>query len=75
MPLINRNSLLKKFESGALLFQPDIRKIIEEEPEAVIKCKDCRFYDSSNSLCENGIEGSNFCNENDFCSFADSRWI
>ena len=32
MSVINRESLLSKFESGALLFQPDVRKIIESEP-------------------------------------------
>lgn len=32
MSLINREDLLRYFESGALLFQPDVRKIIESMP-------------------------------------------
>ena len=42
--LINKEDLLKKFDTGALLFESDIRKIIEEEPEAVVRCKDCVNY-------------------------------
>lgn len=32
MSLINSEDLLRYFESGALLFQPDVRKIIESMP-------------------------------------------
>ena len=42
--LIDSDSLLKKFESGALLFQPDVRKVIESEPESVVRCGDCKYY-------------------------------
>lgn len=62
--LIEKESLLKKFESGALLFQPDIRRIIEEEPEAVVRCKDCMY---NPQICFIGcpvdvpVEGDFFC--------------
>ena len=45
MALISKEDLLKKFESGGLLFQPEVRKLIEEEPEAVVRCKDCEYAD------------------------------
>ena len=50
--LIDSDSLLTKFESGALLFQPDVRKIIEAEATVdavpVVRCKDCERYVSGN---------------------------
>lgn len=48
--LISKESLLKKFESGALLFEPAVRKIIKDEPEAIVRCKDCRW---GREVCEN----------------------
>lgn len=52
MTLIDRDELLKKFLSGALLFQPDVRKIIEDEPEAIVHCKDCRRWLARESECQ-----------------------
>ena len=75
--LINKESMLKKFESGALLFQPDVRKVIESEPEAVVRCKDCRY--SNTSLVSDRIVCVYFddaiygMKENDFCSRAERR--
>lgn len=74
MTLISKESLLKKFESGALLFRPDIRRIIEEEPEAVVRCKDCINFtqgkDEWGSCFENPIK---MWRETDFCSWAERR--
>lgn len=33
MALISKEDLLKKFESGGLLFPSEVRKLIKEEPE------------------------------------------
>lgn len=55
MVLISKEDLLKKFDSGALLFQPDIRKIIQEEPEVdavpVVRCKECMWWDDNYREC------------------------
>ena len=75
--LINRESLLKKFESGALLFQPDVRKVIESEPEAIIRCKDCNYkvlttdgeYNPDDIVCSLW-ESDGFCAD-DYCSRAE----
>ena len=69
--LINSDSLLKKFESGALLFQPDIRRIIEEEPEAVIRCGKCKYYKRDIDMCVEPFSTvNNIVYEDDFCK----RW-
>lgn len=52
MPLISREELLEQFTSGALLFQHDIRKIIEQQPEAVVRCKDCKWWNDYYRECE-----------------------
>lgn len=55
MGLISKEDLLKKFDSGALLFQPDVRKIIEEEPEVHPEdyewCTGCKEYDHERGCC------------------------
>ena len=45
--LIEKEALLKKIETGALLFQPEVREIIEEQPEALVRCKDCKWFEPS----------------------------
>lgn len=74
MKLISTESLLKKFDTGALLFESDIRKIIEEEPEAVVRCKDCinftRGKDEWGSCFENPMK---MWRETDFCSWAERK--
>lgn len=45
MTLIDRDKLLEKFQSGALLFQPDVRKIIENEPEVIVRCTFGKFLE------------------------------
>ena len=67
---------MKKFKSGALLFQPDVRKIIEEEPEVVIRCKDCGHYKHYECLFGECFECEVFeypTKETDFCSRAERR--
>ena len=66
MKLISTESLLEKFDTGALLFESDIRKIIEEEPEAVVRCKDCKHFNGIDYCFEgergyNSIDGECFC--------------
>lgn len=67
--LISKESLLKKFESGALLFEPAVRKIIEDEPEAMVRCRDCRWklgtYCSRFEYCP--------MTDEDFCSRGERR--
>jgi len=47
MALISKEDLLTKFETGALLFQPEVKRIIKIQPEVdavpVVRCKDCRW--------------------------------
>lgn len=28
-----------------------------EEPQELIRCKDCRFYDPDTQICDNGLDG------------------
>lgn len=48
MALISKEDLLTKFETGALLFQPEVKRIIKIQPEVdaveVVRCKDCKWY-------------------------------
>ena len=50
MGLIKSEDLLKQFESGGLFFQDAIRKKIQSMPEGIVRCKDCKWYDPSESL-------------------------
>ena len=47
MALISKEDLLTKFETGALLFQPEVKRIIKIQPEVdavpVVRCKDCKW--------------------------------
>lgn len=49
MALISKEDLLTKFETGALLFQPEVKRIIKIQPEVdaepVVRCKDCKYAD------------------------------
>lgn len=51
MALISKEDLLTKFETGALLFQPEVKRIIKIQPEVdavpVVRCKDCKWFDPS----------------------------
>lgn len=48
MALISKEDLLTKFETGALLFQPEVKRIIKIQPEVdaveVVRCKDCKHF-------------------------------
>ena len=71
MGLISKEDLLKKFESGALLFQPDIRKMIEEEPEVdaepVVRCEFC--VKKGNALaCPYSVSTGELPDPQDYCS-------
>lgn len=72
--LIDADKLLECFTSGALLFQPEIRRIINEQPtvdaEQVVYCKDCMHncinrFGTANAICNLGIE---LYQLNDYCS-------
>lgn len=49
MALISKEDLLTKFETGALLFQPEVKRIIKIQPEVdavpVVRCKDCEWWE------------------------------
>lgn len=71
MTLISKESLLAKFESGALLFQPDIRKIIQEEPEVdaepVVRCEFCEKHGKALD-CPYSISTGELPDPQDYCS-------
>ena len=70
--LIEKEALLKKFETGALLFQPEVREIIEEQPEAIVRCKDCVFSLGFASFACPMVGRVNL-KDNDFCSRGERR--
>lgn len=49
MALISKEDLLTKFETGALLFQPEVKRIIKIQPEIdavpVVRCKYCEWWE------------------------------
>lgn len=57
MALISKEDLLTKFETGALLFQPEVKRIIKIQPAVdavpVVRCKDCKhlFDGEHNANC------------------------
>ena len=78
MRLIDKDKLLEQFNSGALLFQPRIREIIENqetiEAEPVVRCKDCTNFmpgkDEWGSCFENPTK---MWRDTDYCSWAERR--
>lgn len=78
MELISKEDLLTKFETGALLFQPEVKRIIKIQPEVdaepVIRCKNCENFttgkDEWGNCCENPMK---MWRETDFCSWAERR--
>lgn len=83
MRIIDADALLSNFTSGALLFQPDVRAIIEHQQTIdavpVVRCGDCRYKDDG--IDEDGIPFLKCLNGrsyggtriNDFCSWAERR--
>ena len=67
MSLINREDLLEQFESGALLFQDKVREIIQQMPEAIVRCENCKHY-RNYVYCD-----LTFCDmqPEDYCSYAE----
>ena len=74
MKYINSDGLLKKFDSGALLFQDAVREIVENMPEAVVRCENCKYcsvnYHSAKNkldywcvLWDGGVEADGYCYE------------
>lgn len=56
MALISKEDLLTKFETGALLFQPEVKRIIKTQPEVdavpVVHCRDCKWWNDYYRECE-----------------------
>lgn len=56
MALISKEDLLTKFETGALLFQPEVKRIIKIQPEVdavpVVRCGDCKWWNGYYRECE-----------------------
>ena len=56
MALISKEDLLTKFETGALLFQPEVKRIIKIQPEVdaveVVRCRDCKWWNDYYRECE-----------------------
>ena len=76
MALISKEDLLTKFETGALLFQPEVKRIIKIQPEVdavpVVRCKDCEYYTEEERWCRRlGLCGA--FDQNDYCSHAERR--
>lgn len=71
MALISKEDLLTKFETGALLFQPEVKRIIKIQPEVdavpVVRCKDCDWWDRIDDglygychACKHGFYSANW---------------
>ena len=58
--LISRSALLEAYDKAHKGPPGGARKLIEEAPEAVIRCKDCKFRQSRVSRIIDGIE-CNLC--------------
>lgn len=83
MALISKEDLLTKFETGALLFQPEVKRIIKTQPEVdavpVVRCKDCKhrvYTDDGESnpddiVCD--LWESDGFTEADYCSRGERR--
>ena len=87
MALISKEDLLTKFETGALLFQPEVKRIIKIQPEVdavpVVRCKDCKYF-KRDIPCVGGtyngcdqLEGRDGCEpyveEDFFCAYGERR--
>lgn len=78
MALISKEDLLTKFETGALLFQPEVKRIIKIQPEVdavpVVQCKDCINFtqgkDEWGSCFENPMK---MWRDTDYCSLGERR--
>lgn len=61
---------------GICLYQ-DMREIIEEIPESIVRCKDCKhnFCTAHNHgvMCPRCLFTQYCLSENDFCSFGERR--
>lgn len=71
MALISKEDLLTKFETGALLFQPEVKRIIKIQPEVdavpVVRCKDCDWWEQTDDglygychSCKHGFYSANW---------------
>lgn len=80
MALISKEDLLTKFETGALLFQPEVKRIIKIQPEVdavpVVRCKDCKYWNTEHAYCEgvgNWFGMVDEWSENGFCYKGERR--
>lgn len=80
MALISKEDLLTKFETGALLFQPEVKRIIKIQPEVdavpVVRCKDCKYWNPKHAYCEgvgNWFGMVDEWSENGFCYKGERR--
>ncbi len=46
---------------------------IDEQPEAVVRCKDCKFYREDVKWCKRIGLVFGLYNENDFCSYGERK--
>ncbi len=82
MALISKEDLLTKFDTGALLFQPEVKRIIKIQPEVdavpVVRCKDCKYmtehYDTNgNAPYWTCYEWGSETDYDGFCHYAERR--
>lgn len=57
MRLIDADALLAAYDREHEGPPGRARKLIEEAPDAVVRCKDCKHYDSMTQSCLDGLDG------------------
>ena len=81
MRLIDGDALLKTIEKHCYQVQYDrtsiekgmtltgIRQAINEQPEAVGRCKDCKWYNDRERTCNDLMGFGRYWKPDDFCSY------
>jgi len=64
--LISRSALLEAYDKAHQGPPGGARKLIEDAPEAIVRCKNCKWYSSETSWCNNSMrpkEPTFFCKD------------
>ena len=76
MELIDRKALLAEYDRVHIGEPGKARKLIEDAPEAVVQCRDCKHYDNKEGykpICHKfeGLHG--YPEADDFCSYGERK--
>ena len=55
--LISRSALLAAYDKAHQGPPGGARKLIENAPDAIVRCEDCKHYDPDCQSCDNGLGG------------------